>query len=437
VVGLGYGDEGKGSLVDWLARRLGGALVARYNGGPQAAHHVVTPEGIGHCFAQFGSATLAGANETYLSRQMFVDPLALIREAEVLAGKGVTAPLQRLILDPQAPLITPWHAVLNRLREARRGSARHGSCGMGVGEAYADARRPDSTRIQALDLADRRHLLRLLGRLQEEKWEQARALHGDQGPPSRPLGGLSAEDLADRYHRFIVHSGVRIDGPHCLQDHLAAGGRLIFEGAQGVLLDETHGFWPHVTPSRTTSANAEALWSELGQGGALIRLGVLRAYATRHGPGPFVTEDPALAAALPERHNADGPWQGPMRLGWFDLPASRYALAVNGGVELLAVSNLDRLAGRPEVRLCHRYLGPAGEALEDIPAAPRHAPADQRTRHLLACRADYETHPAWSETSFPSPSPAAEAFLERIAAGLGMPVSLRSWGPTAHHKHLP
>jgi adenylosuccinate synthase len=137
VAGLGFGDEGKGSIVDALTRKHQADLVVRFSGGAQAAHHVVTDDGREHCFAQFGSGTLAGAS-THLSRFMLIDPLALVKEAEHLKQIGVVDPFERLTIDPRAPIITPYHRAMNRLRELSRGRQRHGSCGVGIGELASD-----------------------------------------------------------------------------------------------------------------------------------------------------------------------------------------------------------------------------------------------------------------------------------------------------------
>src|SRR5215467_3672428 len=136
IADLGFGDAGKGAITDFLTRRLSAHTVVRFNGGPQAAHNVVTPDGRHHTFAQFGSGTLAGAR-THLSRFMLVDPLALVREADHLRDLGVADPYGGLTVDRDALLVTPYHGAANRERERRRGEARHGSCGMGVGEATA------------------------------------------------------------------------------------------------------------------------------------------------------------------------------------------------------------------------------------------------------------------------------------------------------------
>ncbi|MCK6548017.1 adenylosuccinate synthetase, partial [Myxococcota bacterium] len=151
VVDLGFGDAGKGLVVDHLVRRTGAPLVVRYNGGAQAGHNVVTPDGRHHTFAQLGAGTFAGA-KTWLSRHVIVHPTALVAEARALEEKGVSGPLATVEVSDRARVVTPFHQALNRLRELARGDARHGSCGAGIGECVADALRHPDDVVTAADL---------------------------------------------------------------------------------------------------------------------------------------------------------------------------------------------------------------------------------------------------------------------------------------------
>jgi len=154
VVDLGFGDCGKGLLTDFLVRHSGAGLVVRYNGGAQAGHNVVTSEGLHHTFSQFGSGTFVPGVKTYLSRDVVIHPDALLVEGNVLEAKGVTDAFARLRVSEWALVITPFHQAANRIREIARGMARHGSCGVGVGEAVEDAMRHPESCILAGDLAD-------------------------------------------------------------------------------------------------------------------------------------------------------------------------------------------------------------------------------------------------------------------------------------------
>ncbi|GAA1406700.1 adenylosuccinate synthetase [Catellatospora coxensis] len=335
VVDLGYGDAGKGTIVDWLCATRPVSTVIRFNGGAQAAHNVVTPDGRHHTFAQFGSGTLHGVR-THLSRFMMVDPVALAAEAGHLAELGVPAPFELLTVDRRALLTTPWHRAANRRREAARGDDRHGSCGMGVGETAAFALAHPDLAVRAGDTGSPATLKRKLGAVRD-------ALTAELGPLDAPPVAAVAE--AFRWFgaavRLVPSSRQALAGP------------CVFEGAQGVLLDEWRGWHPYTTWSTTTFDNAETLLAEHGDDDAL-RLGVVRTYTTRHGAGPLVTEDAQLTAALPERHNGHGPWQGAWRAGHFDAVAHRYAVEVCGGVDALAVTHLDA-AERHDLKMCLSY----------------------------------------------------------------------------------
>ncbi|WP_220134730.1 adenylosuccinate synthetase [Nonomuraea soli] len=379
VVDLGYGDAGKGTVVDWLCATRPVDAVVRFNGGAQAAHNVVLPDGTHHTFAQFGSGTLRGV-PTHLSRHVVVDPLALSAEAAHLMELGLDDPFAMITIDPGALVATPYHVEAGRRRELARGADRHGSCGMGVGETVRWA-------IERPELALRAGDCVLPGRLRVKLTHLRQAL-GVGGPP--------VAAVADAYLAFAER--VR------LSDALPTG-TLVFEGAQGVLLDEWHGFHPYTTWSTTTFTNALEL---LGDAPA-VKLGVLRTYTPRHGAGPLVTEDPSLEIA--ERHNAGNAWQGAFRLGHFDAVAHRYALEAAGGADGLVLTHLDA----PVSRMCQEYTGLASLPVSgDLEAQAR---LTERLRH---------ERPVYGESVTDWPSAVAEA--------LGVPVVLGSWGATSDDK---
>ncbi|MFI9387537.1 adenylosuccinate synthetase [Kutzneria sp. NPDC052558] len=330
VVDLGFGDAGKGATVDWLCANHSVSAVVRFNGGAQAAHNVVA-DGRHHRFAQFGSGTFSGV-PTLLSRHMLVEPIALARESEALARLGVADPLSLLHISGDALLTTPLHVAANRAREDARGAARHGSCGLGVGEtaAYAlDHRAPT--------VADCRDPL-LLTRLLDQLAQHFAPLIGDRFD--------SITDLVALYREFAA--AVRIVDSTALA-RFAARGRLVFEGAQGVLLDEWRGLHPHTTWSTVEPRHARAMIAGLGHRPYV--LGVTRTYLTRHGAGPFPTEDPALA--LPERHNTTGEYQGAFRVGHFDPILLRYSIEACHGIDGLSLTHLDQ---HPGVQTAVAYL---------------------------------------------------------------------------------
>jgi adenylosuccinate synthase len=412
VVDLGYGDAGKGATVDWLCAsapvRRPAAAVVRFNGGAQAAHNVIAPDGGHHTFAQFGSGTLAGT-PTFLSRFTMVEPLALVAEAEHLATLGVPQPLSLLAIDRRALLTTPYHRAVNRAAERARGAGRHGSCGIGIGQTavYALEHPEDAPRVgdcRAPALVTRK--LRLLR-------DHATALIDGYGESAHDLPPVDAclevyRAFADAV-RFVDEGHLRV---------LMRTGPVVFEGAQGVLLDEWHGFHPYTTWSTCTFANAETLMAEAGRSADALRLGVVRAYTTRHGPGPLVTEDAALAVALPERHNLHGAWQGAFRMGHFDAVGHRYAIRAAGGVDALAVTHLDA-ASRCRLRYCDAYRDDQG-SLTEIPDIAGHD-LDRRerlTNRLVGATATMTEGPA-----------DGAAWPPLIADLLGAPVLLTSHGP--------
>jgi len=406
VADLGYGDSGKGTVVDWLCSPLGGGpdrfrTVVRFNGGAQAGHNVVTADGRHHTFAQFGSGSFTPGVRPHLSRFVLVDPLALAAEAAHLDSVGVPDALERLTVDRDALLATPYHQAANRVRELARGRDRHGSCGMGIGETVRYALdHADAPRVA--DCAAPRTLARSLRRLRDR-------LADELGP----LGGPEVADLCGAYRAFAERVPL-VDAGYL--GRVLRAGPAVFEGAQGVLLDEWRGFHPYTTWSTTTFANAETLLAEAGQ--AAIRLGVVRCYLTRHGPGPFVTEDPTLE--FPEPHNRHGTWQGAFRTGHPDAVALRYAVEVAGGVDAVALTHLDAAAQHP-LRVCRAYQADGQRLSRIIPGPERDLGwQEELTTTLLSARPVYD-----------DPGRDWPGIFEEV---LSAPVVLRSYGPTVAGK---
>ena len=358
VVGLGFGDEGKGTTVDRLTRARKAKLVVRYNGGAQAGHNVVTSDGRHHCFSQWGSGTFAGA-PTLLSRYMMVNPIFALSEAKRLEGSGIMAPLLLLTVEGGALVTTQFHVAANRLRELARGRGGgvHGSCGMGIGETQQDAISGAADVIRAEELRDRTTLLRKLRRCQERKRAEVEALPFDRSAPAvqQELEVLTDwRDVAlDDYQAFA--DGVKIVDDRWLHKELREPGHVLFEGAQGVLLDQDWGFHPHTTWSECTFANAHRLLAGSGAERRVERLGVLRVYHTRHGAGPFPTESAEFAPFSADDHNCHTPWQHGFRSGALDLVLARYALEVVGGCDGLVFTHLDKLDKVKDVAVCHAY----------------------------------------------------------------------------------
>jgi adenylosuccinate synthase len=339
VIGANYGDEGKGLITDALAAEHGGrCLVVRHNGGAQAGHTVQTPDGRRHVFSHVG----AGAS-TYLSRFFVAHPMLLLREQERLLSLGLSP---RVLLDRAAPVTTPWDMLINQIAETARGHARHGSCGVGFGETIARNLSPPHALV-AGDLSDR---ARLRARLDVIRREHVPARLEALGiAPSDDDCRLLASDMV--FERFLVDVERFLEAVELADTApLRAARAVIFEGAQGLLLDQDRGAFPHVTRSHTGIRNAVALAREAG----LERLDVTyvtRAYATRHGDGPLANE----VARLPfdrvrDDTNRPHPFQGSLRFGWLDLDRMRQAIAADlgdaAGLDVrhrLAVTCLDQV----------------------------------------------------------------------------------------------
>jgi adenylosuccinate synthase len=359
VTDLGFGDAGKGTMVDYIARQMTEPIIVRFNGGAQAAHNVHTPDGRHHTFSQFGSGTFVSGTRTFLSRYVLFDPYALHNEALGLARQGVRNPLARVMVDGAALTVTPIQKAANRIRESLRGDGRHGSVGMGIGETMADMLAFPELAVYAHDLRDPAILEQKLRGLQELKYAEFGAMLS-----SVTTTGVLKDEvrlLRDPHAPKMLARTMVTLAQQCVLCSMSTLKRLsyeqplIFEGAQGVLIDEWHGFHPYTTWSTTTQANANALLEQIGYAGPVTRYGVIRAYSTRHGPGPFPSEDVGLTMSLPDTHNVFGNWQREFRVGWLDLPLIRYALAVSDGVETLALTHLDRFASVSRKRVVTAY----------------------------------------------------------------------------------
>lgn len=396
VEGIGYGDEGKGTIVDYLARKYKAKAVVRYNGGSQAAHHVMTPDGVVHCFSQFGSGTFVSGVQTYLSRFMLVDPLAIEAENSALKVNGVFDGLSRLLIDEDCLVVTPFHKIIGRMLEISRGENKHGSCGKGVGRAVEDGKNLGGQVLRIRDLQDIKVLKSKLNFLQQIKIDLAEQLveeQPDNRELSKYLNNIKRDDYPDKltetYHNFSISSGVCIVDRNFLKEILVTGGdeeSVIFEGAQGALLDCRRGFLPYVTSTVTTLDNAIELIGEAGYIGRVKKIGILRSYATRHGVGPFVTEDLGLTKLIPDMHNGNNEWQGPLRVGWLDLLSVRYALAISKGIDEVALTNLDRFNAVDRIRVCvsYEYIGKNADLLE------KYFKLKDGTRKIVGIRSDFK-----------------------------------------------
>jgi adenylosuccinate synthase len=414
VVDLAYGDCGKGTIVDFLTRRFDVRAIVRFNGGPQAGHNVVTPAGQHHTFAQLGSGSFVPGVRTLLSRFMLIEPYALFREAQHLERIGIHGAIRRLEIDARCLVITPPQIAANHLRELARGASAHGTCGIGVGETMKDSIDAPALVLRAGELADRQHLRSRLCGIVDYKLAEMReiieACHAKERarPAIETLRNLRWIDAAVETYTALSREAAIVESLKIPTEQ-----NVIFEGAQGVLLDETAGFQPHTTWSTTTFVNADRLLDESHCQTKRIRIGVLRSYFTRHGPGPFVTEDASLRPFLPEPHNDNSGWQGEFRVGLFDAVAARYAIETCGGVDCLALTHLDRVPSLP-AKVCDAYL------------------LDGRSETRL--RAD--TPLALCRPSYTSVDKATEGFTRHLVERLGVPIGIQSFGPTHADKSI-
>jgi adenylosuccinate synthase len=368
VIGANFGDEAKGKMVDYFCSQSP-SLVVRFNGGAQAGHTVVCPDGRRHVFHHFGAGTFAGA-ATFLSRFFIVNPLLWEKERRQLAALGAAE--QQLLIDPDALLTTPLDMLVNQEIEQARGAHRHGSCGIGINETVD--RCDGELRTTAAHLGRPRELRSLLSGIAERALVRLESLGVVPSPLCLDL--VRSDGLIEKYVRACeaLCTNCRL----VQVDALQGMGRVVFEGAQGLLLDEQHRFFPHVTRSRTGLTNVSTLAQELGLR-ELEAVYVTRSYMTRHGAGLFPSEDPAMR--FPDATNLPNPWQGTLRFGRLDVDllaesiqadlAGKSRLAVEPS---LAMTCLDQLQTDPFVvakqcRIKLRYTS-CGSTREHVMATP-------------------------------------------------------------------
>jgi adenylosuccinate synthase len=337
VIGLLFGDEAKGGTVDFLCSERHVDYVIRFSGGPQTAHNVVTDDGKHHTFSQFGSGTFQGA-KTILSEHVLVNPFNMAVEADHLESLIGKDPFAGAFISENALLITPIHVEANRQREINRGSDAHGSCGEGIGETM-DYALNHAGELGALRIGDLKGDKSIL----TSKLDALKDYLEADVPEFVFSGRIDA--LISSYDLFLSDRNFQIvEDDWILKEIKDVENYNIFEGSQGVLLDEDFGFHPHTTWSSVTDANALRLIRRAGAKIAYYRrIGVTRTYTTRHGYGPFPSEfeGQEWRKSYPENHNAYGRFQGAWRAGLLDLPLLEYAVHVNRGLDEISLSHCD------------------------------------------------------------------------------------------------
>jgi len=327
VIGANFGDEAKGLVTDALAARMGpDALVVRFNGGAQAGHTVTTPEGRRHVFGHFGSGSFVGC-DTFLSRFFVCNPMTFLKERAALARLGLDPVV---FVDPLAPVTTPYDMILNQWVEDRRALRRHGSCGLGFGETVERHARAAYSLAWGY-LQDAAFLRGRLLAIREE-WVPARmeslGLDKDMREASDWMHLLVSNAIMEKFVEDAVafHALTRI----AHGDVMARRPRLVFEGAQGLLLDPAYGWFPHVTRSNTGLRNVLALAQEEGIDSLHVHY-LTRSYLTRHGAGPLPHEQNAPPyTKIVDLTNRPNPYQGGLRFGLLDLDLLGKTIALDG-----------------------------------------------------------------------------------------------------------
>ena len=412
VIGSQWGDEGKGKIVDWLAEQTSG--VVRFQGGHNAGHTLVVG-GKKTILRLIPSGILHEKLDCYIGSGVVVSPEALLGEIDELTAAGVKNVEGRLKIAPTATLILPYHIALDQAREASKGDQKIGTTGRGIGPAYEDkvARRA----VRVVDLFDADSLAEKVRANVELYNVQLQHLHN--APP------VSFDEIMAKIEGFkarvlpMVHDVART-----LYEKNARGERLLFEGAQGTLLDIDYGTYPFVTSSNC-SAGAAAAGAGVPPHMLDYVLGIVKAYTTRVGSGPFPTElFDDVGAGLAERGNEFGSVTGrPRRCGWFDAAALKRSIQING-ITGMCITKLDVMDGIEEIKICTGYEF-EGKTIDILPFG-----ADA----VAKCKPIYETLPGWKESTFgvkeyDALPENAKRYLKRIEEVCGAPVAIISTGP--------
>ena len=413
VIGAQWGDEGKGKIVDWLAEETSG--VVRFQGGHNAGHTLVVG-GKKTVLRLIPSGILHPQLNCYIGSGVVVSPEALLGEIDELKAAGVPDVEGRLKIAPTATLILPYHIALDHAREASRGAGKIGTTGRGIGPAYEDkvARRA----IRIGDLARLNEIEATLKANIDLYNVQLQHLH--QAEPVRFEDVMAQlERVKERILPMVA------DVSRLLHDTCQRGERLLFEGAQGTLLDIDYGTYPFVTSSNclagAASAGAGVAPQQLG-----YVLGIVKAYTTRVGSGPFPTElFDDIGAGLAQRGNEFGSVTGrARRCGWFDAAALKRSIQING-ISGMCITKLDVMDGIEEIKVGVGYRLPDGSTTDILPFG---------SAAVAACEPVYETLPGWRESTvgvknFADLPANAQAYLRRIEELCGAPVALVSTGP--------
>jgi len=411
VVGSQWGDEGKGKIVDWLSERAD--VVVRFQGGHNAGHTLVI-DGVTYKLSLLPSGIVRGGKLSVIGNGVVIDPAALLREMDTIRAQGVDITPENLAIAENACLILPIHQLLDNVREEALGKAKIGTTGRGIGPAYED--KVGRRAIRFGDLADPASLPAKIEKLLEHHNAILRGLGKSEVSVEELLNPLL--EMAPKltpYSQIVWQ---------VLDDAKTKGQQILFEGAQGTLLDIDHGTVPFVTSSNTVAGQASA-GSGMGPGALSYVLGITKAYTTRVGSGPFPTElFDEVGDGLGERGHEFGTVTGrERRCGWFDAVLVRQAVKVNG-ITGIALMKVDVLDGMSELKICTGYkLG--DKVIKHLPSNP----AEQARVEPI-----YETMDGWSESTEGARSwadlPATcIKYIKRIEELIETPVAVCSTSP--------
>ncbi len=411
IVGAQWGDEGKGKVIDMLTEKVD--IVVRFQGGNNAGHTVVAngQEFIMHLIP---SGILHPNKYCVIGNGVVVDPAGLLQEIEMLRGRGVEVTEKNLGVSDQAHLIFPYHRMLDKLKEAKIGAGKIGTTGRGIGPCYTD--KAARVGIRLADLLDDEVFRRKLAINVEEKNVLFSRIY--QGT------ALKFDEIYNEYRKYGQQLAKHaINGPIVLNKAITEGKSVLFEGAQGTWLDIDHGTYPYVTSSSATAGGA-CVGTGVGPSRIDQVIGVVKAYTTRVGEGPFPTEFPP---ALMEQIRTKGKEFGattarPRRCGWFDAVLVRHSVILNG-INEIAVTKLDVLDDSPRVKICTAYK--LGKTVTETPPA--------NIDRWAQMEPVYEEHPGWLADTTQAGSleelpPQARRYLKRLEELLGVRISIVSVG---------
>jgi adenylosuccinate synthase len=411
IVGAQWGDEGKGKIVDYLTEHVD--VVVRAQGGSNAGHTVIH-DGEKYVLHLVPSGILWGDKLNVIANGVVLDPIGLMVEIEKLRSQCVTISPKNLLISDCAHLAMPYHMGLDKAREAQRGAKKIGTTGRGIGPSYAD--KVERTGLRGSALRDPEALCAEVAERIAEHNEFIVSQGIDPVDADAVLPALlaAARQLAPHIANTVV----------ALHEAKKAGKSMLFEGAQGTYLDIDHGTYPFVTSSNTTAGGA-CTGSGISPRAMDCVVAVGKAYTTRVGSGPFITENDAIGDMLHNMGREFGATTGrARRCGWLDIVLLRYACMVNGA-DQLALTNLDGLDGLPSIKLCTAYELD-GEVIHYPPST---------IAQIERCKPIYEEHEGWQEdiskaTCFEDLPTNALAYLARIEELTETPISLLGVGPS-------